>query len=213
MLPTIEQRNVVDPASPVRLERLEMRDGNAPVEDLELLCRLALALRPRTVFEFGTFCGVTTYNLAKHTPDDCTICTLDLPRSAISTAAFPFFGGEERYAEKDRSGDAFQGTDEAGKIVQYFGDSAVFDFSPWRGVVDLTFVDASHAYLNCLSDSLHAVKMRSDRGVIAWHDYGVWHGVTNALNDLQRSAEPFASLRHVAGTNVAVLLPDVWLPR
>src|SRR5258706_10065826 len=52
--------------------------GETPVEDLMVICALARIKGPRQVFEFGTFTGNTTLNLAMNTPDGTSIFTLDL---------------------------------------------------------------------------------------------------------------------------------------
>lgn len=186
-------------------EGIEPREGNMPPPDIMLICRMVAHLRPRTVFEFGTFLGATTYNIARYAPDDAVVYTLDLPPSAPETA-LPLNRGERLYVDKPEVGAIYRQTPEARKIVQLIGDSGLYDFSRFAGLMDFILIDASHAYENCMSDSLRALTMRSSKGVIAWHDYSVWPGVTAVLDDLQRSSERFAALRHVQGTGVAVLL-------
>jgi len=112
-----------------------------------------------------------------------------------------------RTAGLDRAAGAVQGflgTDAARKITQLFGDSATFDFSPYRA--ELIFVDASHAYDYVRNDSAKALALLADsRGVIVWHDYGEWPGVTRALDELAKSDARFAKLRWIRGTTLAVL--------
>lgn len=205
MLPQINPAQFI-PAN-VAVSPLEWDDvnGNMPLNDITFICRWVAHLRPRTVFEIGTFRGVTTYNLAKCAAEDAVVYTLDLPPSFTHTA-FRLHELEVRFAEKAEIGEVYRRHPESRKIVQLQGDSALFDFSRYAGLIDFVLVDASHTYANCLSDSLRAITLRSSRGVIAWHDYNVWPGVTAALDDLHRSADRFGSLRSVAGTGVAVLL-------
>lgn len=207
MLPPIDPSQLIPPDVQVALdEPFPVRDGNAPREDLSLLCRLVVHFRPRTIFEFGTFCGVTTYYLARYAPDDAIVYTLDLPPGASQTR-LPLDDREGHFLRERQVGEAFRDKPEARKIVSLSGDSALFDFSRYAGLIDLVLVDASHAYANCLSDSLRALTLRSPRGVIAWHDYGAsWPGVTRALDDLHRSNPCCASLRHVPATSLALLL-------
>lgn len=90
------------------------------------------------------------------------------------------------------------------RVKQLFGDSADFDFSPYE--VDFVFVDGSHAYEYVMSDSRRALAMlRNGRGLVLWHDYGEWEGVTRALNELHERDVAFAGLRHVDGTTLAML--------
>jgi hypothetical protein len=57
-----------------------------------------------------------------------------------------------------------------------------------------------------INDSLHAMRMlRDGKGVIVWHDYSRWDGVTRALNQLRRLEPFFAELSWIDGTTLAVL--------
>lgn len=71
------------------------------------------------------------------------------------------------------------------KIHQLFGDSAKFDFSLYYNSCSLVFVDGSHAYEYVLSDTKEAMKMVKKGGVIVWHDYGIWEGVTKGLEEIE----------------------------
>lgn len=201
-LPTIEVDRITSPATPIVLPEPVANDGNVSLLELLILARLVRELRPRRLFEIGTFDGRTTLALATNAPDDAQIYTLDLP--AESSTALAIERSERAFVDKPVSGARFIGTDAARKITQLFGDSATFDFSPYHA--DLIFVDASHAYEYVLNDSARALTMLGDsRGVIVWHDYGEWPGVTRALDELARSDERFGALRWVQGTTLAVL--------
>jgi hypothetical protein len=39
-------------------------------------------------------------------------------------------------------------------------------------------------------------------GAVLWHDYGVWRGVTRALEDLERTKK--LGLRHIRGTSLVL---------
>jgi predicted O-methyltransferase YrrM len=87
------------------------------------------------VFEFGTFLGATTLNLAANPPDDGTVFTLDPGEAAITAE------GEDRqlaavhlHARMD-----FEGSALARKIKPLVGNSRTFDFAPWRGSINLVF--------------------------------------------------------------------------
>ncbi|MBD3183553.1 class I SAM-dependent methyltransferase, partial [Candidatus Poribacteria bacterium] len=84
-----------------------------------------------------------------------------------------------------------------------YGDSADFDFSPYFGTMDFVLVDGSHSYEYVLSDTDNALKLlKNGKGIILWHDYGHWDGVTKALNELYESSEVFRSLKHIDGTSL-----------
>jgi hypothetical protein len=62
------------------------------------------------------------------------------------------------------------------------------------------FVDGSHAFEYTLSDTKEAIKMVRKGGVIIWHDYGLWKGVTRALEEIERKDN--MGLRNIAGTSL-----------
>ena len=90
------------------------------------------------------------------------------------------------------------------RITQLYGDSASFDFSPWYGQMDFVFVDGAHAYNYVVNDTNIALKLLNPRGgIIIWHDYGVWKGVTRALNELRENM-PSLPLVHIKDTSLIV---------
>ncbi|MEO5590373.1 MAG: class I SAM-dependent methyltransferase, partial [Gemmatimonadaceae bacterium] len=113
---------------------------------------------------------------------------------------------EVRYADKQRSGSRFVNTEVATRITQHYGDSATFNFELFYQKIDLVFIDGSHAYQYVVNDSLHAVQMlRNGSGMILWHDYSRWDGVTRAVNDLRRHDQRFSPVRWIEGTTLACL--------
>jgi hypothetical protein len=54
----------------------------------------------------------------------------------------------------------------------------------WRWQVDLVFIDADHRYDAVKEDIAHWLKFVRPGGVIAFHDYGVFEGVTKAVDEL-----------------------------
>jgi hypothetical protein len=64
------------------------------------------------------------------------------------------------------------------------------------------FVDGSHVKDYARKDSDTAFGLVSEGGIVIWHDYGVWEGVTQALEELE--AERRLGLRHVRGTSLVL---------
>jgi hypothetical protein len=200
-LPEVSVADVTRADTPVTLPVAEGADGNVSLLELLVLSRMARERRPRAVFEIGTFNGRTTLALAANAPD-ATVFTLDLPPD--QSPVMPLSGGERAFVDKPAAGALLVGTAESARVRQVFGDSATFDFAPYQ--VDMVFVDGSHAYHYVLKDSINSLAMlREGRGLIAWHDYGVWEGVTRALNHLRDTDPRFARLKHIRGTTLAVL--------
>ncbi len=171
--------------------------------DFETWILANLAKTAKTIFEFGTASGKTTYVLARNAPADTRIVTLTLG---------PDQHGDYQEAEGDEPDAAkwamqesrferfyYSGTDVEPKIEQLFGDSKTFDESPYAGQCDLIFIDGSHAYSYVQSDTRKALRMVKPGGVILWHDYrGPRHnkGVFRALNELNRDL----ALERIKGT-------------
>ena len=64
------------------------------------------------------------------------------------------------------------------------------------------FVDGSHAHDYVIADTETAFRLVADKGMVIWHDYGVWDGVTRALEEIEASRH--LGLRHVRGTSLVV---------
>lgn len=206
LLPEVGLEEVVPAETDFRLLEAEERDGNVTLYELVAIAKVARAARPFVSFEIGTFNGRTTLNLAANAPDGAVVHTLDLPAEGLDAAGLPLEAADVKYVLKQRSGELFAGTPQEAMIRQHFGDSARFDFGPWRGAVDLVFVDGAHSYEYVMSDSARALELlRDGRGTILWHDYGAWEGVTRALNELRAKGGPWAGMKHIRGTTVAYL--------
>lgn len=202
MLPAVGPDEITSDGTPVALFGLEPRDGNVSLLEIIVLARLVRERAPRTIFEIGTFDGRTTLNLAANAPDDAMVFTLDLP--ANEPTAYALAPADYHFVNKPASGARLAGTAYATRVTQLYGDSATFDFSPYHS--EFVFVDGSHAYEYVKSDSMRALELVGDGpGVIVWHDYAGWDGVTRALQELAATDPRFASLQWVRGTSLVVL--------
>lgn len=203
-LPKVPWQSLV-PRRPIWLCEPAKADGNVRLSELGILCQLARGLRdPGLIFEIGTFDGRTTLNLALNRRDH-PIITLDLP--ADHPTRYQVETGEERFIRKSASGTHFLNKREifpqaCGRIHQVFGDSATFNFAPYSGRCSLVFVDGSHAYAYAQKDSETALQLVHRTGSIVWHDYGVWTGVTRALEELNDAQN--LNLQHIHGTSLVV---------
>ncbi len=188
----------------IKIWEHEKANGNVRLSELGILSALAADCGNGTnLFEIGTFDGRTTLNFAMSSPAQCTIYTLDLP--ADLDTLFSLSDGERHMVDKPKSGSRYEKHRESfpaviGKIHQLLGDSAVFDFIPYKDSCSLVFVDGSHSYDNVMSDSRAAMKITNKGGVVIWHDYGVWEDVTKALDELA-SCEGY-DLRNISDTSL-----------
>ena len=185
----------------INLERsLPRAIGNLTTDELAVMTLICQWLKPAVVFEFGTFNGRTTLNLAVNTPADTKLYTLDLADPAATQHTLDQVDVDLHL--RDESGNYFRNTPVSGKIEQLWGDSALFDETAYRGKVDLILVDAAHSYEYVCSDTTKALAMLRPGGVILWHDYCVWYpGVYECLHEML----PNYPLKHIEGTHFAVL--------
>jgi predicted O-methyltransferase YrrM len=146
----------------------------ATTSDLEAYVLATLARETRTMFEFGTCTGRTTYLWALNSPPDARIATLTLPpddttmrlSDEMRPADICHAATESTFGEF-----VYSGTPVAGKVEQLFQDSATLDPAPYRGRTELIFVDGGHSYAYVKNDSELALQMVAPGGLILWHDY------------------------------------------
>jgi predicted O-methyltransferase YrrM len=156
-------------------------------------------LKPRRVFEIGTASGQGTLLMARQAPE-ARIDTLDLGNERPSLGQQR---GQPPWQDLDTVGRAYKASPHAGRVHQHFADSALFDFAPFRGLVDLVFVDGGHTYNYVASDSRNALDMIGSDGVIVWDDCNALSpGVSRALLELRRGGE---RVYRIVGTRLAVL--------
>lgn len=180
--------------------------GNPSVQEVYTICALIRALEPRAIFEFGTFTGLTTLQMAINACDEATVYTLNLPPEADITVHELGDRDQTVMTHMAGTGQFFANEPERDRIVALFGDSASFDFTPYERQIDLVFIDAGHDYENVRCDTENALRLlRGGRGTIVWHDFPNAPGVAEYLKD-------FAALRpvhRIVGTNMAVALVDL----
>ena len=175
-------------------------EGAVVQQERLVLCALAKLLECERIFEFGTFRGETTWLLAHNLPG-AKVFTLDLGSADLAARARYELTDPEYFVDWER-GTRFRGTPEDARITQVLGDSAALDIEPYRGNVDLVYVDASHSYSYVRSDTEAALAMLTRFGTIVWDDYTYYSGIYAYLNELAPSLD--APIYHLLGTRLAV---------
>jgi hypothetical protein len=202
-LSNISWRAIIS-SRPIRLVEAQRSHGNVRLSELALLAKAAAVVKPgQEIIEIGTFDGRTTLNLALNSSPATRVFTLDLP--ADGQTKFSPMKGERRFVAKPLPGERFRNytgpwRDCVSKIVQLAGDSAVYDWSAHYGKAGLVFVDGSHAYECAIHDSEEAFRLVDLNGAVIWHDYGIWNGVTRALDELESAKQ--LGLRRIRGTSL-----------
>ena len=191
-------------SKPIHLVESKKRKGNVRLSELAVLAKAAALVPPgQEIVEIGTFDGRTTLNLAVNSAPTSRVFTIDLP--AKTQTKLPLRAGEREFIDKPVSGERYgkcpaPWRDASAKIVQFLGDSAAYDWLAHYGKAGLVFVDGSHSYQYALSDSELAFRLAGPGAMIVWHDYGVWKGVTQALDELESTRN--LGLRRLRGTSL-----------
>ena len=187
LFPGIDSVLVTTPVS----ELYRPRDMVVPLPELLTLAAISRHIKPRRIFEIGTYTGSSTLEMAINTADETEILTLDLEPG-------------------EKIGSAFRDTTHAAKIRQLYGNSLTFDYTPYEHSVDLVLVDANHSYECVSSDTEKAFTLLRPGGVIVWDDYR-WldihsecAGVTRFLNEFQAKSPLFS----IAGTRFAIYVDN-----
>ncbi len=194
--------------------------GSVTLLEAAALVSLIKLVRPRRIFEFGTFLGYSTALLVENSEPGCEIYSLDLGDSHVGDRPL------EAYAEADlrRDGDindAYLRSAQGAMGPRYTTalsaadkdrlhllqqDSRRFDPAAHglEGAVDLVFVDGGHDTETVTIDTANARRMVGDSGVIVWHDFnsGIHGDVTAFVSELAKH-ETIVSIQH---TMLALLL-------
>ena len=152
-LPENSPEEFLDDAAPIQVARYVRGKWELSPLELNLIIGIARARQAAQIFEIGTFDGRTTLNLHLNAPS-ATIHTIDLPPGRLDMP------------DSKVAGSLIHELVRAGSIIQLWGDSTQFDFSPWFGTQDFVFVDAGHGYKNALADSRTALRLVEGRGKI-----------------------------------------------
>jgi hypothetical protein len=171
--------------------------GNEYFLETMLLIAATKIAGAKRVFEFGTYHGTSTYNLALNLPPDAEVYTLDLPDTSAIQHQADMQYATEHLALSDRQMD-YSDTWVAYKVKRLVGNSREFDFMPYRESMDVVFIDAGHDEETADADSKAAFLMSSRKSCILWHDYQ--HPDYPELTAyLDRNADAWG-LSHIVGT-------------
>lgn len=179
--------------------------GPMPAEDAAFFARLVRALAPRQVFEFGTNWGVATTILARNTPADARIRTLDVCREMFSAEHLAADPELQMILPREHTGWRYRQEPEAGlKVKQVFDDSMTYLMPP-EPKCDLILVDACHQFDFIAKDTANALRGIRPGGVVIWHDF---YPDVSSWPDVFRYLSAFAhehpGVVHVQGTHFAV---------
>jgi len=144
------------------------------VSTYELFCigSLVAIFKPRSIFEFGTYQGKTTLNLALNAPD-ATVYSLDLPVEGFEVNKEVVRYEKDLLIEGKRREVGRYFKDRNADIVQIFSDSMQFDPTKFHERIDFIFIDGSHIRKYVRKDTENALIMlrKGSNKIILWHDF------------------------------------------
>jgi predicted O-methyltransferase YrrM len=146
--------------------------GGTRLEELVTLAMVTRVLRPRKIFEIGTYMGRTTSVLRLNAEPRARVVTLDLPEGVDEQAAAGTLATDVQLIRQRRVGALLHQLGIAERCDQLRCDSMLFDPSPHRGTVELGFIDGAHSKQYVENDTAKMAVMMAERGLVFWHDYG-----------------------------------------
>lgn len=123
----------------------------------------------RRAFEFGTYRGISSSQIALNLAADGKLFTLDLPPDHAILKFGLTEPDEVRIANEKRKGDVIP-PDLLPRVEFLHADSALFDETPYLSSMDLVFVDGAHTFEYVQNDSLKGWRMLRTGGFLVWHD-------------------------------------------
>lgn len=194
--------------------------GSVTLLEASALVSLVKLVKPRKIFEFGTFLGYSTSLLVENSADDCVVYSLDLGDSHVSDQPLSSFAKADLHSDGDINDEylrgaqgargpyyttALSGADRA-RLHLLQQDSRKFEPADYglEGSVDLVFIDGGHDTETVTIDTANARRMIGDSGVIVFHDFNsnIHSDVTSFVNALAEH-EAIVCIQH---TMLAILL-------
>jgi hypothetical protein len=201
-IPEIGVGEIVGARRPViQMPVTNYENGMLPNYELLTLLSILVAESPKEVLEIGTYMGHTTRQMAENLPAGI-IHTVDLPEDFVSgNDVNRMLPKDDFHLISNRTiGREYKNSPSADRIRQHFGDSANWDFSA-AGQATFFFIDGSHTYEYCKSDSEKCFALCGGRGVFLWHDCDEQHsGVVRFVNEWRAMGR---DIQRIAGTAIA----------
>ena len=210
-----------DPAPvPMRINVPSSDIGSVTLLEAAALISLIKLVRPRKIFEFGTFLGYSTALLVENSDPSCEVYSLDLGDAHVGDKPLESFATADVRSDGDVNDDYLRGAQslrgphyitalsaaDRARLRLLQQDSRTFNPAAHGldGAVDLVFVDGGHDTETVTIDTANARRMIGDSGVIVWHDFNsTIHGdVTTFVNQLA-AHEVVVCIQH---TMLAILL-------
>lgn len=162
--------------------------GGLGLHELVILATVTRLLKPRKVFEFGTYMGLSTSAFILNSPSDAAVISVDLPSDPEAGNI-----GDDEYAPAERQlirerkvGSVLRELGLQNRYQQVLCNSLDFDPTSEAGSVELGFIDGGHALRFVRNDTIKMARMMAERGLVFWHDYGGRGGLLELSGYLEK---------------------------
>lgn len=178
---TIDLGDFLRKQGEIKCKELTFIPGGSGILDYAFLYALAQKYQCKTYLEIGTYIGESINILT----DYCDkLYSITAPRQEkYSMASWCKSRNLPDYSERLARSD---------KIVHFYTDSKVFDYSKIQDAIDLYFIDGDHSYEGVYEDTKNVFNTKSGNAIVVWHDFRndvfqynmeVVNGVKDALGD------------------------------
>jgi hypothetical protein len=201
----------MDPRETLTIPARFHSGGGTDAREILVLAAATKLVRPRRIFEIGTYNGRTTAVFILNAPSDCEVYTLDLPPQ--SNTPREYLATDMELVETRRTETFLQRAGLGRRYRQIYCNSMEFDPEYLRGSVELGFIDGAHALDFVKNDTVKMAVMMSRRGLVFWHDYG-GRGEFRPLSeyleslDIQMYRVPGTSLAWTTAEEIKKLVPE-----
>jgi hypothetical protein len=154
-----------------------------------LCARLQSHRRRHSIFEIGTYNGLTTSFLVLNSIPGSAILILGLPEHFDEVVNF--VESDQGLVSSRRLGLVPSLLGLGDRYTQLRCDSMVFDPANYIDSVGLGLIDGAHDLAHVQKDTMTMVRMITANGIVLWHDYGGkgrFRPLTKYLNTLGRRA-------------------------
>jgi predicted O-methyltransferase YrrM len=173
-IPTINVLDICPGTQRWALQSFPSVGASVSPMECAVLASLSHLVKARRVFEFGTYKGVSTTQLALNIGEDGMVFTRDLPEDHPAYS-LPIPKPEERQIAAEGGKGILIPRDLLDRVTFLRSDSATFDETAYLGTIDLVFVDGAHSYEYVKNDTEKGWRMLRSGGVLAWHDCNAQH--------------------------------------
>lgn len=214
----VEQQ--LSPCTPLNTYMPSSKIGSITLLEAAVMASLIRLLKPRRIFEFGTFLGYSTALFLRNSEAPCQVWSVDLDTDQRELAQFSSISEEARLND-DAQNDNYLRFMQASQGERYLRelessqqqrlhllkqnsttlDTVALDLT---AQVDFIFIDGGHDLDTIASDTDNAMRMLGENGVCLWHDFNspLHHEVTEFLTSWSEGYQ----LIHIESTMLALLL-------